>query len=101
MASFEFQISAYLQCFDRYLLVKGPDYCKLTTHYACAKSGLNPNVWITVVCFSHLFIQTRFYMFTIDDGWHGENNSILVVDNRINWFVLYNRQVVSEVAVLQ
>jgi len=29
-------------------------------------------------------------MFTIDDGWHGQNNPILVIDNRINWFVLYN-----------
>ena len=47
------------------------------------------------------YSHRHVYMFTIDDGWHGENNSILVVDNRINWFVLYNWQVVSEVAVLQ
>ena len=37
---------------------------------------------------------------TIDDRWHGENNSVLVKDNRINWFILYDMQVMSEVAIL-
>ena len=36
---------------------------------------------------------------TIDNGRHGENHSVLVVDNRINRFVSYDGQIVSQVTV--
>lgn len=36
---------------------------------------------------------------TIDDWWHGKNNSVAIVDNWINWFVFNYVQKMPKVAV--
>ncbi len=39
-------------------------------------------------------------IYTIDDWWHRENNSIFVINDRIQWLVLYDGKVLAEMRIL-
>ena len=36
---------------------------------------------------------------TIDNGWHRQDDSVLIIDDRIHWTVLYNGQILLEVTL--
>ena len=67
-----------------------------------------PHVTIPAKCcfcffFSHIFLYKYYHynnIATIDDGRHGEDNPVPVIDNRVDWFVPDDGQVVAKVAVL-